>query len=77
MTGSSSGDFLTGDGGANVLSGGGDDDVLAGLGGADNLVGGGGSDTADYSASAAGVTVDLGAGTASGGDATGDSFRLD
>ena len=38
----------------------------------DTLDGGAGTDTASYAGSDAGVTVDLGAGTASGGDARGD-----
>ncbi|MFE8583487.1 cadherin domain-containing protein [Sphingomonas sp. NCPPB 2930] len=72
VTGGSGNDVLSGSSGANVLRGGMGDDVLAGLGGADVLDGGDGSDTVDYSASSAGVTLDLAAGTASGGDATGD-----
>ncbi len=63
MIGSDYADTLTGDTGANVLEGG---------GGADILDGGAGTDTASYAGSSAGVTVDLGAGTASGGDAQGD-----
>ena len=74
LTGSAYGDTLTGDGGANVLSGGAGDDVLAGGAGADSLAGGAGTDAADYGASSAGVTVSLAAGTASGGDAQGDSY---
>jgi len=37
-------------------------------------MGGGGNDTANYAGSAAGVTVSLAGGTASGGDAAGDSL---
>jgi Ca2+-binding RTX toxin-like protein len=48
--------------------------VLRGGAGADTLDGGGGSDTASWYTSAAGVTVDLAAGTASGGDAQGDTL---
>ncbi|TSD87760.1 calcium-binding protein [Mycobacterium sp. KBS0706] len=65
-------DILSGNGGANKLQGWGGDDVLRGGAGADTLEGGAGIDTAGYYTSAAGVTVDLGAGTASGGDAAGD-----
>ncbi|WP_343525506.1 cadherin domain-containing protein [Sphingomonas sp.] len=72
VTGSAFADRLTGSGGDNVLTGGAGDDVLAGLGGADILDGGDGSDTVDYSTSSAGVTLDLAAGMATGGDATGD-----
>ncbi len=72
VTGSDFADTVTGTAGVNVLDGGDGDDTLAGLGGADSLVGGNGNDTADYSASAAGVKVDLNAGTGLGGDAAGD-----
>jgi Ca2+-binding RTX toxin-like protein len=72
LTGSAHADRLTGGAGVNVLTGGDGDDMLAGRGDADQLIGGAGIDTADYSVSAAGVTVDLGAGTGSGGDAEGD-----
>jgi Ca2+-binding RTX toxin-like protein len=68
VTGSKFDDVLTGDAGANVLDGGLGNDVLAGGAGADVLKGGDGVDTADYSAAAAGMTVNLAAGTASDGD---------
>lgn len=55
--------------------GGGGDDTLSGSAGADLLQGGGGFDVADYSGSPAGVRVDLGAGAAGGGDATGDTLN--
>ncbi len=48
--------------------------MLAGGAGADQLNGSVGIDTADYSASAAGVTVNLRTNTATGGDAQGDRF---
>lgn len=57
---------------ANVITGGSGDDRLVGGGGADILNGGDGTDTADYATSGAGVSVDLQAGTALGGDAEGD-----
>src|SRR5688500_14815928 len=60
LTGSAHDDSLHGDGGNNVLAGG---------AGADVLVGDAGTDTADYSGSAAGVTVDLSLGTGLGRDA--------
>ncbi|HEY9344428.1 MAG TPA: calcium-binding protein [Inquilinus sp.] len=73
LSGSNIGDdVLAGDAGANKLQGWGGGDVLRGGAGADVLDGGAGTDTASYYTSAAGVTVDLGAATASGGDATGD-----
>ena len=62
------GDWLTGSTGANRLEGWGGNDILAGRQGADTLVGGQGFDTASYTAALSGVTVDLAAGTASGGD---------
>ncbi|WP_170233764.1 calcium-binding protein [Novosphingobium sediminis] len=76
-------DTLTGNNGNNVLIGGGDADKLDGAGGndlirggagGDIMIGGAGTDTLEYTSSAAAVTVDLGTGSASGGDATGDSF---
>ncbi|WP_342238050.1 calcium-binding protein [Inquilinus sp. OTU3971] len=67
-------DTLAGDAGANTLQGWGGDDVLRGAAGADVLEGGAGIDTASWYTSAAGVTVDLAAGTASGGDAAGDTL---
>ena len=72
VTGSDYSDTLTGDSGANVLSGGAGNDILEGGAGADNLDGGAGLDTASYAGSGQSVTVDLNAGTASGGDAQGD-----
>ncbi|BAI73768.1 calcium binding hemolysin protein (plasmid) [Azospirillum sp. B510] len=72
VTGSAFADRLTGAQTANRLDGGAGDDRLAGLGGADTLIGGAGIDLADYSASGAGVTVDLAAGAGTGGDAEGD-----
>ncbi|NBN77760.1 S8 family serine peptidase [Microvirga tunisiensis] len=72
VTGSAFADTLTGDAAANTLSGGAGDDVLTGGGGADVLDGGAGIDTASYAASLAGVTINLGLATQSGGDAQGD-----
>jgi Ca2+-binding RTX toxin-like protein len=78
--GDAQGDTLTGvehvigSGGNDTLIGSTGDDILTGGAGADALTGGGGNDVVDYSGSGAGVTVDLGAGTASGGDATGDTL---
>jgi Ca2+-binding RTX toxin-like protein len=65
LVGSANADTLTGDSYDNILEGG---------AGADALNGGDGSDTSSYAGSSAAVTVNLGAGTASGGDATGDTF---
>ena len=75
LTGSNFADTLTGDAGSNVLNGlagndilnGGDgDDELSGGLGNDTLNGGAGFDLANFSTAAAGVTVDLVAGTATG-----------
>ncbi len=52
-------DVLRGFGGNDLLFGGSGNDTLDGGAGADALVGGPGTDTADYSSSAAGVTVNL------------------
>ena len=74
------GDVFNGGGGNDILDGGRDGDILYGDEGDDTLIGGAGQDYLDggegidtvvYAGSDAGVTVDLGNGTASGGDATG------
>lgn len=74
VTGSSFNDSLIGDAGNNVLTGGAGHDTLEGGAGADTLIGGDGFNSFSYVSSNAGVVVDLGAGTASGGHATGDVF---
>jgi len=74
ITGSDHDDLLTGDSADNRLSGGGGADRVEGQGGADTLVGGAGEDTADYSSSAAGVSVSLWTGRGFYGDAQGDSL---
>lgn len=66
LVGSSHDDDLTGNGEANSLVGRLGKDVLAGVGGDDTLDGGEDEDTADYSEASAGVTADLGAGSATG-----------
>ena len=65
-------DDLFGDDGANFILGGLGDDAIGGGGGGDTLMGEGGWDTLNYWNSVGGVTLDLGANTASGGDAQGD-----
>ena len=75
-------DTLLGDGGNDTLSagdgndsllGGDGDDLLSGGAGADTIDGGAGSaDRIDYSSSTGALTIDLAAGTASGGHAQGD-----
>ena len=67
-------DRIYGGTGDDTLDGGDGNDTLEGAAGADRLVGGAGSDTAVYIGSAAGVSVNLGTGAASGGDAQGDTF---
>ncbi|RMG15815.1 MAG: calcium-binding protein [Planctomycetota bacterium] len=69
-------ELLGGDAGDDTLDGGDGDDVLLGGPGADALDGGNGDDIVSYATSTAAVTVDLtlGAQTASGGDAAGDTL---
>jgi Ca2+-binding RTX toxin-like protein len=74
ITGRDGSDHLFGEAGNDTLLGGAADDFLIGGIGADTLGGGVGNDTADYAASAAGVTVNLQAGTGAGGDAQGDAL---
>ena len=60
---------------ADTLTGDSNDNTLEGGAGADAIDGGdSGSDTASYIGSLAAVTINLGTGSASGGDATGDTF---
>ncbi|HUT48382.1 MAG TPA: Ig-like domain-containing protein, partial [Alphaproteobacteria bacterium] len=74
MTGGVGNDSFIGGTGADTITGGGGYDIIEGGAGGDTLDGGVGIDTLSYAASAAGVTVDLGAGTASGGDAASDTI---
>ncbi|MEZ5840751.1 MAG: tandem-95 repeat protein [Hyphomicrobiales bacterium] len=67
-------DLLEGRGGDDVLVGGAGNDTLEGGAGSDLLDGGEGTDTADYFLSLAAVSVSLAAGSADGGDATGDTL---
>ncbi|WP_419741244.1 hypothetical protein [Ruegeria sp.] len=67
-------DTLNGRAGDDTLNGGSGNDTLIGGAGADTINGGSGRDTVDYSGSPAGVTIDLASGTASGGDAHGDTI---
>ncbi|MDF1721672.1 MAG: hypothetical protein P1U65_13430 [Minwuia sp.] len=75
IIGSSGSDLLTGDTLDNRLDGGAGDDTLAGISGNDTLIGGGGTDTADFSAQAAAVTVNLLTGTATGETSGTDSLN--
>lgn len=72
LYGGAGNDILRGEAGDDALIGGTGDDILNGAAGADRLFGGAGIDMASYWGSLAAVSVDLGAGTASGGDAAGD-----
>ena len=83
LTGTDGGESITGLGGDDTIYGGGGDDTLdGGLGndllmggaGADTLKGGEGMDTITYMGSPMGVTINLRAGVASGGDAEGDTL---
>ena len=67
-------DSLGGGSGDDSLYGEGGDDTLSGGAGSDMLYGSSGTDTAAYTDSDAGVTVNLGTGSASGGHATGDTL---
>jgi Ca2+-binding RTX toxin-like protein len=67
-------DELVGNGGDDTLDGGIGDDWLVGGLGADTLTGGTGLDFILYSDSSSAVTISLAAGTASGGQADGDTF---
>ncbi len=75
LTGNTLANILTGGGGIDILNGGDGNDTLVGGTGADQMNGGVGIDTASYSASAAGVTVNLTTNVNSGGDAAGDYLR--
>ncbi len=68
-------DTLFGGGGDDTLLGDDGDDLLSGGAGADEIIGGNGADTASYSSAGAGVTLDLKAGTGTGGEASGDTFK--
>ena len=78
--GQGGGDYFNGGGGDDILDGGNDGDIIYGEGGDDTIIGGSGQDYLDggagidtvvYTGSSAGVSIDLAAGTASGGDADG------
>ncbi|HEY0623756.1 hypothetical protein [Sphingomonas sp.] len=75
LAGSEGADWIGGGAGDDRIDGRGGDDLLVGGAGADTLIGGGGFDSADYSGSGGAVTIDLVAGTGSGGDAQGDRLE--
>jgi Ca2+-binding RTX toxin-like protein len=70
-------DTIVGSDVANLLEGKDGNDLLTGAGGNDTLDGGDGSDIVSYADSGAGVTVDLGQGTASGDGSVGDDTLID
>ena len=74
LTGDEGVNRLDGDAGDDVLNGEGGNDVLLGGEGGDTLNGGDGQDLASYFLSDEAVTINLAAGTASGGDAEGDTL---
>lgn len=74
INGTAGDDTLNGTAGDDIINGLDGTDILIGGQGSDVLDGGSGIDTAAYSGSAAGVTVDLAAGTGVGGDAEGDTL---
>ncbi|MEP4196774.1 MAG: calcium-binding protein [Aliishimia sp.] len=74
LSGNGGEDVLTGGLSKDTLDGGAGDDILEGGALADTLSGGAGEDTAVYTNSGAGVTVDLDAGTGSGGEAAADTL---
>ncbi|GJL86829.1 MAG: hypothetical protein DHS20C03_05380 [Minwuia thermotolerans] len=67
-------DLLRGEAGADNLAGGADQDLLTGGAGDDSLDGGADLDVADFGDAESGVTVDLGAGTATGADSGNDTL---
>lgn len=74
LNGGAGDDLLTGGTGTNQLFGGDGNDTFVGGAGADAMSGGTGMDFVDYSASGAGVSVNLSTVTLSGGDAGNDSI---
>ena len=72
ITGSGAANILTGSTGDDQIKGGAGNDIVAGGAGADRLSGGTDFDILSYSASVAGVNVNLATLAASGGDAQGD-----
>ena len=70
-------DTIDGKGGDDEINGGIGNDLLTGGAGADKLSGGAGTDTVSYMMSPAGVSINLRAGTAAGGDAAGDELGED
>jgi Ca2+-binding RTX toxin-like protein len=74
LVGGEDDDILFGGEGGDWLFGGDGDDILEGGAGGDLILGGDNNDTLSYTDSDAAVTINLAAGTASGGHAEGDLF---
>jgi Ca2+-binding RTX toxin-like protein len=74
LEGGAGNDTLRGRAGDDVLLGGLGNDMISGEAGADQIDGGAGTDRAYYTASDAGVTVNLTTGEGHGGHAEGDVF---
>jgi Ca2+-binding RTX toxin-like protein len=74
LLGSSGANGLFGLGGKDQIDGGQGDDLIEGGADGDSLTGGDGIDTLSYAQSKAAVVINLGNGTAQGGDAANDSF---
>ena len=74
VQGGAGNDTLRGSFGQDTLLGGNGNDLIEGGGAADSMVGGNGNDTLSYESDTTGVSVSLGAGTAAGGHAGGDTF---
>ncbi len=74
LAGGDGDDIIDGGAGADRLSGGAGNDILTGGLDGDIIGGGAGVDTASYDWSDAGVEIDLTAGTATSGDAQGDTL---
>lgn len=74
LYGGENNDIILGAEGADSLYGGSGDDALSGGAGADSFDGGDGDDVLSYFDNSVAVTVNLATNSASGGDATGDTF---
>ncbi len=74
LNGGDGNDILDGHNGNDIVNGEGGNDSLIASAGADVMDGGEGVDTLSFFYSNSGVTIDLGAGTLSGGYASGDTF---
>ena len=74
LYGEAGNDVLSGGSGTNEIYGGDGNDTVIGGAGADVISTGAGMDFIDYSASGAGVSIDLSTNTASGGDAANDTL---